>query len=540
MNDDRGLDTSETVIANTEADVGMEEILLAQADTGSDPDETPPVDGPPDTGASGISVLVPDAQNQVVLSAATSIENIQLDGDDLLLLQPDGSQVRIIGGALNIPTFIIGDIELPQEVLVAALNSNGFNVAAGPGNTLSVSQPPPTGSGGEFGGSSGATIAGEGTQSLGLLSDTTGAPGPQSSDAQVDDTGNIASVATGGVTEGGIVETVDNPAGDADPVAATGSITFFDPDFGETRDAEVTSRTLVSEAMNNGSTLTAVQLDALLAGFSLDSVGGITVESTSPDGGSIDWTYFVGNEAVDFLAAGEVITLSFEVQINDGIFSTTQDVTVTITGTNDVPVVAATDVTGGMLELVTPAGDLSDSGTIAFTDVDLSDIHTLEPVVASVGALGSLVASVSTDTTGTGLGGVISWDYTIAAADVEYLAEGQTKVESFLVTLNDGNGGTVERTVTITITGTNDQPVIDSITTTGSLTEVAGIGSGTTEASATGTITISDLDDTDEVTLSEVSNNDMAWSGGAITDDQLDATQIQALVDGFVLDDLGA
>jgi VCBS repeat-containing protein len=58
--------------------------------------------------------------------------------------------------------------------------------------------------------------------------------------------------------------------------------------------------------------------------------------------------------------------------------------------------------------------------------------------------------------------------------------------------------------------------------------------------SATGTITISDLDDTDEVTLSETSNNDMVWSGGAITADQLSPAQIQALVDGFVLNDAGA
>jgi hypothetical protein len=33
--------------------------------------------------------------------------------------------------------------------------------------------------------------------------------------------------------------------------------------------------------------------------------------------------------------------------------------------------------------------------------------------------------------------------------------------------------------VTITITGTNDQPVIDAITTAGALTEAAGTGNGT-------------------------------------------------------------
>ena len=73
--------------------------------------------------------------------------------------------------------------------------------------------------------------------------------------------------------------------------------------------------------MDDGGTLSVAQLDALLAGFSLDTPGGITVESTSAAGGKIDWTYSVGNAAVDFLAEGEVVTLAFEVRINDGIFS---------------------------------------------------------------------------------------------------------------------------------------------------------------------------------------------------------------------------
>jgi VCBS repeat-containing protein len=102
--------------------------------------------------------------------------------------------------------------------------------------------------------------------------------------------------------------------------------------------------TLCPRSLKSGGTLTAAQLDALLAGFSFDTPGGITVESTTAAGGSIDWTYAVGNEAVDFLAAGEVITLAFDVRINDGVLSTTQTVTVTVTGTNDRPVIEGTSV----------------------------------------------------------------------------------------------------------------------------------------------------------------------------------------------------
>ena len=44
----------------------------------------------------------------------------------------------------------------------------------------------------------------------------------------------------------------------------------------------------------------------------------------------------------------------------------------------------------------TPAGNLTDTGTIAFSDVDLSDLHSVGPVAPSGGALGTLTASVTT------------------------------------------------------------------------------------------------------------------------------------------------
>ncbi|WP_234986073.1 Ig-like domain-containing protein [Pseudogulbenkiania subflava] len=108
-------------------------------------------------------------------------------------------------------------------------------------------------------------------------------------------------------------------------------------------------------------------------------------------------------------------------------------------------------------------GNLTDSGTIGFSDVDLSDTHSISPTItASTGALGSLTASVTTDTTGSGTGGVITWNYSVAASAAEYLGKDETKVEHFTLTLDDGHGGTVDRTIDVTITGTNDAPVLDA------------------------------------------------------------------------------
>ena len=82
------------------------------------------------------------------------------------------------------------------------------------------------------------------------------------------------------------------------------------------------------------------------------------------------------------------------------------------------------------------------------------------PARRSATALGTLTAVKNTDTTGTGTGGQLTWTYTVAASAVEYLAEGQTKVESFTITLDDSNGGLITKQIDVTITGTNDAPVI--------------------------------------------------------------------------------
>src|SRR6202008_3503288 len=127
------------------------------------------------------------------------------------------------------------------------------------------------------------------------------------------------------------------------------------------------------------------------------------------------------DSAVEYLAAGQTKVESFSFNVLDGHGgSVARTVSVTVTGTNDAPVVAVVDVTGAVTEQVTPAGNLTDSGTIAFTDVDLTDTHSIGAVTPSAGALGSLTASVTTDTTGSGAGGVVSWTYTIADSAMEY------------------------------------------------------------------------------------------------------------------------
>src|SRR5437763_5532913 len=106
------------------------------------------------------------------------------------------------------------------------------------------------------------------------------------------------------------------------------------------------------------------------------------------------------------------------------------------------------------------AGNLTTSGTLSFSDVDLSDVHARKGVTVTTSHRGTPSASVTTDDSNTtGSGGVITWSYTVADDAVDYLAQGQTKVETFTISLFDRSE---ERRVgkEVTITGANEHDKI--------------------------------------------------------------------------------
>ena len=76
---------------------------------------------------------------------------IRVSGSDLVLEQVDGSLTVIKNGAVNIPTIMLGDVEVPRVALVAALAANDFDIAVGPDGTLYVERAQETkSSGGDF------------------------------------------------------------------------------------------------------------------------------------------------------------------------------------------------------------------------------------------------------------------------------------------------------------------------------------------------------------------------------------------------------
>src|SRR6202030_1437988 len=189
----------------------------------------------------------------------------------------------------------------------------------------------------------------------------------------------------------------------------------------------------LTDAHSVTATPVGTTLGTLSAAVSTDTTGTGT-------GGSVSWSYTVADDATDYLAAGQTKVEHFTVTVDDGNGGTkSQDIAVTITGTNEAPVITAhTD--GAVTEDATTP-NLTSTGTVSFTDVDLTDAHSVTATPVGT-TLGTLSAAVSTDTTGSGLGGQVSWTYTVADDATDYLAAGQTKVEHFTVTVDDGNGGT--------------------------------------------------------------------------------------------------
>ncbi|BCV55612.1 retention module-containing protein [Shewanella algae] len=296
----------------------------------------------------------------------------------------------------------------------------------------------------------------------------------------------------------------------------SGSLSFTDVDIG---DSHVVSSSYNGDASWSGGALDQATQDALAAGFSADNSG---------------WSYDIANSLVQFLAVGETITLSFTLTVTDAFgASDSQPVTLTITGTNDAPVLSI-DMSGAVTEDVdVVAGMLSDSGDLSFTDVDINDSHSVGSsyngdVLWSGGALDqatqdALAAGFSVDNAG--------WSYDIANSLVQFLAVGETITLSFDVSVDDGNGGTDTNTVTVTITGTNDAPVL-SIDMSGAVTEDVDVVAGM--LSDSGDLSFTDVDINDSHSVGSSYNGDVLWSGGAL--DQ--ATQ-DALAAGFSVDNAG-
>ncbi|MDI5838373.1 VCBS domain-containing protein, partial [Shewanella xiamenensis] len=176
------------------------------------------------------------------------------------------------------------------------------------------------------------------------------------------------------------------------------------------------------------------------------------------------WHYSADNSqtAIQQLKAGETITDSLTVQSVGG---TPHTVTVTLTGSNDVPVLTAQS------QSVAEDGTKLNGQMIA-TDVDTGD---------------TLSFSLANAVDGFTLNADGSYSFDPSNAAYQHLAQGQTETLTIPVSVTDSAGATATQQLVITVSGSNDGAIISG-TDAGTVTEDSQL---TTQ----GQLTVTDIDD---------------------------------------------
>src|SRR5262249_9926233 len=110
----------------------------------------------------------------------------------------------------------------------------------------------------------------------------------------------------------------------------------------------------------------------------------------------------------------------------------------------------------------------------------------------------------------------VTWTYNPAAADLDWLRQGDTLTLTYVAQIDDGHGNVGAQNLVITISGTNDVPAITAATNPAAIAESAGSSSAQDIPAVTGTITVSDQDVGDTLTLSVTGNAIASYNGGAL------------------------
>jgi len=268
-------------------------------------------------------------------------------------------------------------------------------------------------------------------------------------------------------------------------------------------------------------TLTSSDVDTGASkAWSLQGTPSTTYGTMVLDATSGVWTYTLDNTltATQALKEGESATQTYTARVTDdkGAY-VDQTVTVTITGTNDVPTVtnAGTALVGSVIESgnaddgTAVAGTATASGTLSSSDVDASATATWSLQGTPSITYGTMVLDATS--------GV--WTYTLdnTLTATQALKEGESATQSYTARVTDDKGAYVDQTVTITITGTNDAPVLQAVTA-GSITET-GQSSATADQNLSGTLTAADVDGGDSKTygINDGSGNAIAASDGVVS-----------------------
>ncbi|MBT3144904.1 VCBS domain-containing protein [Neptunomonas phycophila] len=275
----------------------------------------------------------------------------------------------------------------------------------------------------------------------------------------------------------------------------SGQLSLTDLDTSDTVTASVDSLTTTGE------------LDTL---SNADLLSMLTVTSDVIDGttqnGIIEWDFDSAGTTFDYLAEGEQLVLTYKVLVEDSEGAqATQTVTLTINGTNDAPEITVNAGDKVNSNLTETNSGLVDNGQISVGDLDTSEAVAAE--VDSVSTSGDTgpyspaqlldMLAVTDVVIGSGSqAGVVEWNFDSQGATFDHLADGETLVLTYTVSVTDAQGATSQQLVTLTIEGSNDAPEITLTPTDSATAELTETDDG---LQSEGTLSVTDLDTTDEV-----------------------------------------
>ncbi len=257
---------------------------------------------------------------------------------------------------------------------------------------------------------------------------------------------------------------------------AAGTISFTDVDLTDrpVASAAFNSFSLNAHGVDVTSQLTAQQLAAIAA---VDEPLTVLQTPGNTNDGSANWRYSAPDHAFDFLADGEILTLTYSATVNDGHGGVvSKPITVTVTGSNDAAEITSDAQTAAITEHAgthNSATPDTASGAITFVDADFTDTHDVEITGVSASGVMSGLAngavqlswlslgplSDSTD----GMPGSQGWTFSAPDSYFDYLADGETVTLAYTVEVDDHHGSVVWQDVAVTVTGSNDAPVIGAI-----------------------------------------------------------------------------
>jgi T1SS-143 domain-containing protein len=201
------------------------------------------------------------------------------------------------------------------------------------------------------------------------------------------------------------------------------------------------------------------------------------------------YSYSLNNAAanVQGLRAGHQVTETFTYTVTDKDGDTsTATLTVTVTGTNDIPTIVGATNPAAIVETDAAQDIAAVSGTLVVSDLDIGDDLTGQvagdataklnggelPKGVDVSALLASGAISFNEVISDGGQKTITWTYDPTAANLNWLAKGDTLTITYIAQVNDDHGAVGNQPLTITIIGTNDVPTIEA--DTGTVSERAG------------------------------------------------------------------